>query len=476
MKETVMTTARLLMIHGTLVLCVAPVLAGQPEVPDDIVWIRQIGMDDYDGSDGVAVDLAGNVFVAGSIVGRTPAPNASASDSFLLKYDAQGNLLWDRYPSAQLHDYARSVAVDEMGNAYIARDGSWGLSHVLKYDTDGVLLWTSQISIQGSESTLSIAVDTAGNVYACGATATLVPTGTPDAFLAKIDSMGNLLWTTQIGSAWADLATSVALDTAGNALITGTTFWGNVGGPSAGKDDVFLMKFDAAGNLVWKRQTGSPSDDFGRAIVVDSRDNAYIAGYTRGSLVGNSAGRDDVFLVKYGPSGDLLWKRQFGALLEDRGASLAIDDNDNVSLAGITRGSLGRVNKGGWETFVVTYDPSGAISRVRQFGTLEHGDAPALEVDDKGNTYIAGSTFAGLNGPNAGYTDAYVMKIERGCYPDCDNFSAPGVLDIGDFLCFQTKFRLHEPYACNCDVSTGVGVCDIFDFLCFQNAFVAGCP
>jgi cyclophilin family peptidyl-prolyl cis-trans isomerase len=62
------------------------------------------------------------------------------------------------------------------------------------------------------------------------------------------------------------------------------------------------------------------------------------------------------------------------------------------------------------------------------------------------------------------------------CYADCNKSTGRSVLDIFDFLCFQTNFVLGESYACDCETSTGPNVCDVFDFLCFQNAFVAGCP
>ncbi len=61
------------------------------------------------------------------------------------------------------------------------------------------------------------------------------------------------------------------------------------------------------------------------------------------------------------------------------------------------------------------------------------------------------------------------------CYPDCDQSTGPGVLDIFDFLCFGNLFAAGDPYACDCDTTTGAGVCDIFDFLCFGNAFNVGC-
>lgn len=62
------------------------------------------------------------------------------------------------------------------------------------------------------------------------------------------------------------------------------------------------------------------------------------------------------------------------------------------------------------------------------------------------------------------------------CYADCDGTTGQGVLDLFDFLCFQSSFVNGEAYACDCDETTGQGVCDLFDFLCFQSSFVAGCP
>ena len=62
------------------------------------------------------------------------------------------------------------------------------------------------------------------------------------------------------------------------------------------------------------------------------------------------------------------------------------------------------------------------------------------------------------------------------CYVDCDQSTGIGVLDVFDFLCFQSSFVAGEPYACDCDTTTGALVCDLLDFLCFQDAFVGGCP
>jgi hypothetical protein len=76
---------------------------------------------------------------------------------------------------------------------------------------------------------------------------------------------------------------------------------------------------------------------------------------------------------------------------------------------------------------------------------------------------------------SAEHTSGPITIVGDGCYPDCDQSTGPGVLDVFDFLCFQDAFVVSDPYACDCNQATGAGTCDIFDFLCFQDAFVLGC-
>ncbi|MCH8270736.1 MAG: VCBS repeat-containing protein [Planctomycetes bacterium] len=113
----------------------------------------------------------------------------------------------------------------------------------------------------------------------------------------------------------------------------------------------------------------------------------------------------------------------------------------------------------------------GAFARGVHYGV---GDLPAAvaaaDFDGDGRIDIVTSNLLDQN-----ITLLRNLGCPR-CYADCDQSTGRGVLDLRDFLCFQTAFMKADPYACDCDTSTGQGVCDIFDFLCFQNAFVAGCP
>jgi len=149
-----------------------------------------------------------------------------------------------------------------------------------------------------------VAVDAIGNAYISGFTRASLGGahfGAFDAFLLKYDGLGSLLWSQQIGSSGMDDAYSVALDASGNAYICGSTA-GSLGAPNAGGRDAFLMKYGSWGSLLWSQQIGTSRMDEAHSVAVDAFGNAYISGYTTGSLGGPNAGGSDAFLAKYDSS------------------------------------------------------------------------------------------------------------------------------------------------------------------------------
>ena len=221
------------------------------------LWTQQIGTSRWDYSYSVAVDGSGNAYISGSTNGDFGSFDAGGEDAFLTKFDSSGNKLWTKQiGNMSSDDYSLSVAVDASGNAYISGY------------TDGVL---------GSSSA-----------------------GAEDAFLTKLDSSGSEVWTSQIGSSNIDYSFSVAVDGSGNVYISGYT-GGVLGDSSAGGTDAFLTKFDSLGNVLWTQQIGTSAWDQSNSVAVDALGNAYISGYTNGDLGGTNAGGSDAFLVKFEP-------------------------------------------------------------------------------------------------------------------------------------------------------------------------------
>ena len=144
----------------------------------------------------------------------------------------------------------------------------------------------------------SIASSTNGNLGGTNA-------GGKDAWVAKYDSSGNQLWLKQFGTAADDIATDVKTDAFGNLYLTGQTA-GSLGGTNAGGTDAWFAKYDENGNLLWIQQTGTSADDSATGIAPITAGNFYLTGGTEGSLGGPNAGDFDIWVAKYSQPSNLI--------------------------------------------------------------------------------------------------------------------------------------------------------------------------
>ncbi len=348
------------------VICLASV--AMAEVPYQVAWTAQIGTVNGEESHSVAVDASGNAYITGSTWGDLGGANAGHSDAFLTKFDASGNELWSQQVGSVGYDYSYSVAMDASGNAYITGNTGGDLAganaggrdaFLTKFDSSGNELWSQQVGTASDDASFSVAVDASGNAYITGFTGGDlggVSAGYDDAFLTKFDTLGNELWSQQIGTAGYDISESVAVDTSGNIYISGYTS-GDLGGANAGGYDAFLTKFDASGNELWSQQIGTASSDYSNSVAVDASGNAYITGHTPGDLGGANAGNDDAFLTKFDTLGNELWSQQIGTANTDNSHSVAVDASGNAYITGYTRGDLGGTNAGSMDAFLTKFEP-----------------------------------------------------------------------------------------------------------------------
>jgi hypothetical protein len=160
---------------------------------------------------------------------------------------------------------------------------------------------------------------------------------------------GDALWQKGAGGSGDDHATGIASDRSGNVYVTGL-FYGSVdfgGGAlvSAGQSDIFLLKYDPTGHLVYAKRFGNNQQDAGVAVAVDSMDNVVLLG-TFGGAVDfgggplNSSASSNVVVAKYSPAGAHLWSRRFGGVSSDEATGVALDRHDNVLVTGIFSGQV----------------------------------------------------------------------------------------------------------------------------------------
>ena len=311
--------------------------------------------------------------------------------------------------------------------------------HVGAYDPtrpliiDPVLTYSTYLGGSGFDQGYAIAVDSLGNAYVTGQTAAIDFPTTPgafqtnygggDAFVTKINPSGSaLVYSTYLNGASGN---GIAVDSAGNAYVTGeaeTTNFPTT--PSAFQTapmgfDTFITKLNAAGSaLVYSARFGGNLDDFGRGIALDSAGNAYITGWTvcRSAICtfptvnafqpNYAGGNNDAFVTKINSSGSSLVYSTYlggGKIIngtEDWGQGIAVDGAGSAYVTGYTFSPDFPVTAGAFDTtragldaFVTKFTPDGASLVYSTFlGGAGHEQGQGIAVDANGNAYVTGLT------------------------------------------------------------------------------------
>ena len=343
-------------------------------------------------------------------------------------------LIYSTYYGGTGLDYAYAVAVDSIGNTYVA--GGTGSTvfdilgpedaFVIKLRPNGSRLYSSFIGGTGTDEARGIAVDVQGYVYVTGNTASLnFPTrgaiqaktgGSGDAFVAKLNQGGLLVYSTYLGGNANDSASAVAIDAAGNAYIVGTTFSTDFPtvnpfqGAKGAQQDAFVAKINPTGTAwVYSTYLGGNNVDEGNAIAVDSAGSAYVTGYTASTnfplespFRSSNAASVDAFVTKINPAGSaLVYSTYLGGSGTDYGTAIAVDSSGSAYVTGIvTSGDFPVVNPidstlgshAVGDAFVTKFSPSGSPVYSTYLGGGGEDDPYALAIDQAGNVYVTGRT------------------------------------------------------------------------------------
>lgn len=261
--------------------------------------------------------------------------------------------------------------------------------------------WTLEQGTSVDDLFSAVAVDPSGSVYAVGATSGTfslnISSGASDAFVAKYDLSGGLIWLRQFGTWRDDEAVAVAVDTAGAVYVAGNSK-GNLLGPATGTyfySKVFITKYDSSGTQIWLRQLFSEENDKVHALAVMPSGAVVITGSTEGKIDGvtNNVGNEDLFTACYSSTGSLVWIHQIGTVENDEGRAVCADADGNVYVGGMTRGGFTTATQSVYDDGVLMkYSSAGTAlwSSPVQFGTLGNDDVEALVTDRAGSLYVTG--------------------------------------------------------------------------------------
>ena len=400
------------------------------------MWTRQLGTPVDDSSQGIAIDSNSNVFISGPTRGTLGDTSFGDTDTWVAKYDNQGNLLWiEQFGTSSLDNF-QGLATDINGDVYITGytsnieiiEGTFQVdvdndAWVTKYDSQGNLLWNQQLGSGGSDSATGVGTDLEGNVYISGFTNGISDSanaGISIAWVTKYDSQGNLLWDQQLDAFGSEVSAGITTDINGNFYISGDTSR-SADGTTLESTDAWVAKYDGEGNLLWNQQLSSVERDYSQAVTTDSEGNVYITGGTNGALDGGNAGLNDAWVAKYDGEGSLLWTEQLGTVGNDAAEGVTTDSEGNIYISGFTNETLGETNAGGLDAWVAKYDSEGNLLWTEQFGSSEDDDSQGVVIDSDGSLYLSGSTEGNLDGVNFGGEDAWVSQIIQPVIPDDGN-------------------------------------------------------
>lgn len=315
----------------------------------ELLWSDQGITDQHDLGKNIVITDSGSIYIYGYTYGNLPGfVNQGYYDLFIVKYDDSGTKIWSKQYGSESSDVSYGIVSDQSEQIYITGYSSGSLNG-------------------------------GGHV------------GNKDIFMIKLDSDGNEIWTKQYGTTESDIGSDIALDDSGNIYITGTT-WGDLDGSgNLGNQDIFITKFDSGGDHIRTKQFGTENTDIVNSLAVNADGDVYLAGNTQGNLNGyTNVGDSDAFLVKMDSDGNQLWTQMEGTPLNEQGNDVSLDSNGNVYLSCYTNGDLdGTINAGYNDVFLIKYDSSGNHIHTGIMGTPNNEMSNASTMTPYG-VYVAG--------------------------------------------------------------------------------------
>jgi hypothetical protein len=318
---------------------------------------------------------------------------------------------------------------------------------------DPVLAYSTYLGGSGLDSANRMTVDSTGAAYIIGTTVNnftttlgafqTTPGGQADFLVTKINPEGTaLVYSTYIGGAGNEYGFDIAIDSQGNAYLTGQVDPGYPTTPGSFQPTITgysaaATKLNAAGNaLVYSTFLSGSQGDLGNGIAVDSNGNAYVTGFTNGDfpITANASqsvygGGTDAFITKVNPTGSgLVYSTYFGGSNREDAQAIAIDNNGNAYITGITystdlpgtNGYFQYAMAGGqYDGFVGKFDANGVRNYSTYLGGSGDEKGADIAVDSLGNAYVVGITTStnfptknAIQAANAGgANDAFVSKL-----------------------------------------------------------------
>jgi uncharacterized delta-60 repeat protein len=360
-----------------------------------ISFAKTYGGTDWDGATSAQQTSDGGYIVAGS----TSSFGAGWYDIFLIKTDANGNIIWAKTYGGTSPEGTHSVQQTSDGG-YIVVGNTWSFGaggydfFFFKTDANGNIQWAKTYGGTDWEWSSSVQQTSDGGYIVAGQTRSF-GAGYEDIFLIKTDANGNIIWAKTYGGTDWEKATSVQQTSDGGYIVAG---WTKSFG--AGNWDIFLIKTNTSGNIIWAKTYGGTGDDYAYSVQQTSDGGYIVAGYTYSF----GAGGYDFFLVKTDANGNIQWAKTYGGTNLDSASSVQQTSDGGYIVAGWTN-SFGA---GSSDAFLIKTDANGNIIWAKTYGGTGWDEANSVQQTSDGGYIVAGWT----SSFGAGSNDAFLIKTD----------------------------------------------------------------
>ena len=369
-------------------------IIGQDFSATGVTWAKTYGGSNYEGAHCVRQTSDGGFIMAG----ETYSFGAGNSDIWILKLDVIGNIQWQKIYGASGYDLARSIQQTSDGGYIVAGEASSfaGDTEVwlLKLDGNGSIQWQNRYGGTGIDAAHSIQQTSDGGYIVAGET-TSFGAGGIDAFVFKLKSDGSIDWQKSYGGSNDDMARSIQQTSDGGFIVAGES-----GSFGAGDVDIWVWKLDGNGGVVWQKTFGDVNDDVAHAVQQTSDGGYIVAGGTTPA----SSTMNDVFLLKLDANGGVIWQKTYGGVNDDVAYAVQQTSDDGYIIAGQSS-SFANILGDMW---VLKVKSNGDIDWQKTYGGSDSNSANFIRQISDGGYIVAGETLSF----GAGDADVWVLRLD----------------------------------------------------------------
>jgi gliding motility-associated-like protein len=417
-----------------------------------IHWQNTIGGDNYEWADFIELTNDGNYISGGysdSDISRDKTENSRGlNDFWLIKIDdSSGNLLWQKTIGGIDRDHLISAKETTDGGYILGGYSASGISGektqnsrgyddywVVKLDANRNIVWDKTYGGNGFDRLTSI-IQTDDGGYLMGGSSDSNMSGEKsensrgdiDMWLIKIDASGNIIWQKTFGGSKMDWVESMIKTPDGGYILAGSShsdISGEKNQNSRGIGDYWILKIDASGTMVWQKTIGGNNGDYAKSIVASSDGNYIIGGDSSSTISGEKNqntinGSDDVWLIKLDDNGQLLWQKNIGGNSTESFENMRITSDDGLILGIMSysdiSGAKTEVSRGDRDYWMVKLDSNGNFEWDKTIGGDSNDQIQSIVQAKDGGFVMAGWSQSNISGDKtenkSGLQDIWIVKL-----------------------------------------------------------------